>query len=153
MSAFRGIRDGDQPELERMVLALHEEDPCAEKMSAEKIRGTVAELAAHPDKGTIVIFAEEGAVAGYAIVIYRWSNEYGGDIALVDELYVKPPWRGKGVASAFLDHVPGLRPGRIKGIQLEVHPGNGRALALYRSLGFAAADNLWLFRNTDGRGT
>lgn len=146
MIVFRGIRDGDQLEIERMALALHEEDPCAEEMSAEKIRGTVAELAAHPDKGTIVIFEEEGAAAGYAIVIYRWSNEYGGDIALVDELYVKPPWRGKGVASAFLDHVPGLRPGGTKGIQLEVHPGNGRALALYRARGFEPAENVWLFK-------
>lgn len=150
MSAFRGFREADLPEVERMVLALYEEDPCPEPMTPAKIRTTARELSSHPDKGEIVVFEAGGSIVGYAIVAYRWSNECGGDIAHVDELYVKPAWRGKGIASAFLEHAAGMRSGGVRGVQLEAHPENVRALALYRARGFEPVGNVWLFRKSGG---
>lgn len=143
---FRAFAPADLAELEAMALALYAEDHYGEDMSPEKIRCTVEELTRHPDKGRIVIFAAGEAIAGYAIVIHFWSNEHGGDIAALDEIYVKPQWRGRGIASAFLEHLatPGSPP--LQAIELEVTPTNHRALAYYRRHGFEADVNRHLFR-------
>ena len=102
---FRLFCMDDLAELEQMILALYREDPPGEKMSLKKIRRTVQELLSHPEKGNINIFCVDDTVVGYAIVIYYWSNEYGGNIASIDEFYVKPLWRGKGIGTSFLELV------------------------------------------------
>jgi ribosomal protein S18 acetylase RimI-like enzyme len=94
----------------------------------------------------IVVFRMERAIVGYAIVIYHWSNEYGGDIAFVDELFVKPGWRGKGIGSSVLEHIAAAKTRVFKGVQLEVHPANEKAPAFYRSQGYSSLKNRSLFK-------
>ena len=143
---FRPILEGDLTELEEMCLALHREDPSVEEMSLEKIRRTVEELGRRPDKGAILFFWAGRIVVGYAILIHFWSNEYGGDIEIIDELYVKPSWRGRGICTAFLEHLSGLGAGRLKGLKLEVTPANERAHAYYLRQGFDPVKNRHLFK-------
>ena len=133
-------------EFEQMVLALYQEDPPGEEMSFPKIRRTAQELLSHPEKGNINIFCVDDAVVGYAIVIYYWSNEYGGDIASIDEFYVKPPWRGKGIGTSFLEYLAAGNAGILKGIQLEVTPANHKAFTYYSRNGFSPKANRHLFR-------
>lgn len=129
-----------------MVLALYAEDRYGAPMTREKIAGTVRELTRRPVKGRIVTFCAGQAIVGYAIVIHYWSNEYGGDIATLDELYVKPAWRNRGIGAAFLEYV--ARPGEhnVVALQLEVTPTNERALQYYLRHGFAPDANRHLFR-------
>ncbi len=143
---FSSLADVDVPELESMVMALYREDPTGQNMSLRKIRRTVAELSAHPDKGSITIVRVGDAVVGYVIVIDFWSNEYGGDIAHIDELYVRPPWRNKGIGARCLEHVAGMKGGKLEGVRLEVTPANRRALAFYSRHGFKLAKNRHMFR-------
>lgn len=143
---FRPPGPGDAAVLEDMVLALYEEDPPGETMSREKVRATVRELERNPAKGRITVFVAEGSVVGYAIVLALWSNEHGGDVGMVDEMYVKPTWRSRGIASAFLDHLAGPDAPPLKALLLEVTPANDRAMALYRRKGFRPDPNRYLFR-------
>jgi ribosomal protein S18 acetylase RimI-like enzyme len=115
-------------------------------MSRQKIERTVQELLLYPEKGTITMFSVNEVVVGYAIVIYYWSNEYGGNIASIDEFYVKPFWRRKGVGSSFLEYVTTMKNGDVKGVQLEVTPLNERAFAYYSRHGFAPTKNRHLFK-------
>jgi hypothetical protein len=91
---FRLFSDSDLPNLQQMIFALYREDPPGQKMSRQKIRHTTRELSSHPDKGAITIIYVGETAVGYAIVIYYWSNEYGGDVACIDEFYVKPSFGG-----------------------------------------------------------
>ncbi len=143
---FHKLSPAEAPVLEDMVLALYREDPCGEPMSPSKIRRTIEELDRHPDKGRITLFRLGGEPVGYAITVYLWSNEFGGDVAVLDELYVKPSWRGRGIATRFLSHMAHTRTPALKGIRLEVTPGNDRALGFYRREGFIAASNHHLFK-------
>ena len=143
---FRAFSEGDLPELEAMILALYQEDPPGEEMSSRKVQFTIRELALHPDKGSITILCAGEAIVGYALVIYYWSNEYGGDIASIDELYVKPAWRGKGVGTAFLEHLVTDAAGALRGLWVEVTLANMKALAYYSRHGFAPVANRHLFR-------
>jgi len=141
---FRPYRDDDFPELERMILALYQEDPPGQKMSRQKILRTVRELSAHPEKGGITLAQAGDQVVGYAIVIRYWSNEYGGDIACIDELYVKPAWRGLGIGASWFDQIAGS--GDYRALLLETTPANQRAREFYVRQGFGPMSNRRLFK-------
>ena len=143
---FRVFNNADLSELEQMILALYQEDPPGEEMSHQKIRRTVEELLSHPEKGIITIFCVDDAVVGYAITIYYWSNEFGGNIASIDEFYVKPLWRGKGIGTSFFEHFVFDNAGNLKGIQAEVTPVNKKAFKYYFRKGFTPTVNQNLFK-------
>ena len=129
-----------------MIFALYREDPFGENISRRKIRDTVQELTRHPGKGAISIFHVGEAVLGYSIVITYWSNAFGGNIALIDECYVKPSWRNKGIGTSFIKYVSAAKAARLKGIGTEITPVNKRALTFYSRQGFAPAQNQYLFK-------
>jgi len=143
---FRNLNENDRRELEKMILALYREDDYGEPMSGEKIDKTIAELRQFPEKGAITLFENEVGVIGYAIIIYFWSNELGGNVAEIDEFYVKPEWRNKGIGTRFLDHCANCRKRNIVGLQLEVTPTNERALDYYIRYGFKESKNRLLYK-------
>lgn len=143
---FRTLRLPEAELFESMVIALYDEDPCGQPISRAKIRRTVEEFREHPDKGCITLFWMDKEAVGYAITVYLWSNEFGGDIAVLDELYVRPSWRGRGIAGRFLSRIGDAGSSDLKGILLEVTPDNDRAMAWYRREGFAAPSNRHLFK-------
>jgi ribosomal protein S18 acetylase RimI-like enzyme len=102
------------------------------------VRHTLARLRAEPLRGRAVVLDLDGRVAGHAFLIAFWSNELGGDVCTIDELYVAPGARGAGHASGLLDELAAGRhyEGAVA-LQLEVTPGNARALRLYQRSGFA----------------
>ena len=143
---FREFNESDRRELEEMILALYSEDDYGEPMSVEKIDKTIAELQRHPEKGNITIFENEHGVVGYAIIIFFWSNELGGNVAEIDELYVKSEWRNKGIGTKFLDYLTNRKMLKIVGLQLEVTPTNERALDYYNRYGFKESKNKHLYK-------
>jgi ribosomal protein S18 acetylase RimI-like enzyme len=58
-------------------------------------------------------------------------------------LYVKPAYRGRGIATRFIEQV--AAESEARGIFLEVTPRNEMATAFYRRLGFKPAKNAHLF--------
>lgn len=149
---FRTFIESDLSELKPMIMALYAEDADGEPMSSEKIQRTVQELMSHPNKGQIIVFCMDDAVVGYAILLYVWSNEYGGNLVTVDELYVKRPWRGQGIGTAFLRSIGPSDGVLVKGVRLEVTPTNERALAYYLRQGFEPVANRHLLKKL-GPGT
>ena len=129
------------------MLALYVEDPSPAGMTLEKIRRTLDAYARDPVRGVVVVMEREGAPAGYALVASFWSNELGGEIAVVDELWVERAHRGHGVATWF---VRALAAGEVPwfngavALELEVTPTNARARALYERLGFQPKKNATL---------
>ena len=146
---FRTFGPEDHSDIEEMIQGLYTDDPSTEGMSVEKIRRTLSELTRYPEKGTIILFDVDHAIAGYSILVHFWSNEYGGTIEVIDELYIRPEWRGKGLASAFLKHLTETTDDSVKGLALEVTPRNDRARALYTRHGFRTAKNEHLFRKRE----
>ncbi len=143
---FRKFNESDRRELEEMILALYSEDDYGEPMSAEKIDKTIAELQHNPAKGNIAVFENEHGIVGYAIIIFFWSNELGGNVAEIDELYVKSKWRDKGIGTKFLDYLANGKMFKIVGLQLEVTPTNERALDYYNRYGFKESKNKQLYK-------
>ncbi|MGJ3254856.1 MAG: N-acetyltransferase family protein [Alcanivorax sp.] len=142
---FRLYRPGDFQALVTMVMALYREDPPGEAMNATKVTHTVTALSRAPEKGRIMIFDMDDEVVGYAIVIHCWSNEFSGDIHLLDEIYITPHKHNLGIGTAFLQHLLKQMGESAIGLKVEITPDNNRARRFYETLGFTAATNRHLF--------
>ena len=92
------------------------------------------EMLRSEDYITGLIFEDQGAVAGYALLCKMYSQEAGGLCVWVDEIYVRPPYRKRGLGKAFFHALPKLVPAAR--YRLEIEPDNVRAEKLYRSMGF-----------------
>lgn len=80
------------------------------------------------------IFEFEGTAVGYALIAKTFSQEAGGLQVWIEELYVRPEYRSKGLGGEFFSylesHIPAAR------YRLEIEPENERAIALYKAKGY-----------------
>jgi GNAT superfamily N-acetyltransferase len=132
-----------------MCVALNREDPCEAPVPEAHTRRTLVRLREEPARGRALVLDLGAAPEGYALLISYWSNELGGEVCTVDEVYVRPECRGQGHASRLLESISTDRrvwPEPPVALQLEVSPKNVRAAALYRRLGLEPIRNATLRR-------
>jgi GNAT superfamily N-acetyltransferase len=113
----------------------------AVEVDTSRFSETIRYLLSHPDPGQIVLMFVGEELAGFSIIIQHWSNEYGGTILLVDELYVKPTARGQGLGRDFFAMLKRERPWHARTMILEVARKNTDAQKFYESLGFSEKEN------------
>jgi GNAT superfamily N-acetyltransferase len=130
-----------------LIKALYQEDPEGKPMTDEKISRTFQQLHHHPDYGRVLVFEREGQLVGYALLINFWSNEYGGIVLSIDELYILPDFRGRGIGTDFIRYLQDNRINNCVALELEVLPYNAKALKLYQKLGFNGTDRAHLLLN------
>lgn len=82
------------------------------------------------------LFEYEGTPAGYALLAKTFSHEAGGLVIWIEEIYVVPAFRGKGLGREFFTFLNRKYGSTAKRMRLETEPNNKRAEALYCSLGF-----------------
>lgn len=130
----------------KMILWLYTEDPEGEEVTVDKIRLTVNEAMLRPDKLSIFMLENEKEVIGYSILTFFWSNEHGGDIINIDEIFVAPEHRSKGFGTAFIDSLHEIYP-MAKGLKLEASPSNLKAIKGYKNMGFTEAANIHMIKS------
>lgn len=123
-------------EVAGMMRALYATHPASHPVAESHFQRTIDRLLARPEAGTIVLFIEESALMGYAILIPYWSNEFGGVLLFIDELFVRAQSRGKGIAKGFLAQAESKSGADAVALALEVDPQNTEARRLYEALGF-----------------
>lgn len=142
---FRPCKDCDIETLQNLVTNLYLEDANLSH-GHPNVQISWQELNAKPDKGQVVIFDVEGEIAGYAILIFFWSNEYAGDIIEIDEIYVDKKFRCSGVATKFFSWVERTFAETCAGWSLQVSQHNQNALRLYERLGYKPSANRHLVK-------
>jgi ribosomal protein S18 acetylase RimI-like enzyme len=125
----------------QMMAALYHEDPPQKPVDPESFGRTIRRFLDQTHTGRIVLFWLLDEIVGYAIVVPYWSNELGGSLAFLDELYVVPQARKRGIATAFLNSLREQRPFDALVALLEVSPDNVRAKRLYAAMGFRKRKN------------
>lgn len=142
---WREAELSDDATVVAMCLALNDEDEGQQPVTAAQVERTMHTLRAEPWRGKTVVLDVDGEVAGYALLISFWSNELGGEVCTVDELYVALPARGRGHARALFGGLEALWGRPFAAAGLETSAANVRAQALYRELGFRG-DNVAMVR-------
>ena len=89
-----------------------------------------------------------GEAAGYAILSRSFSPEAGCPVCWIEELYIRPAFRGRGLGAEFLTSVRAEFPSAR--LRLEVEPENAGAVALYERLGFTPLEYVSYVAEPDG---
>ena len=144
MATWRLADPPDDDAIVAMSMALYEGDPPDPSMSPAQVRATLAMFRAEPIRGRAIVLDADGQPGGYAFLVSFWSNELGGEICTIDELYVVSSLRSQGFATTLVEALmtdASIWPRRPVALELEVHPRNTRARALYERLGFRVKKN------------
>jgi len=94
-------------------------------------------LMADAQRGAVLVATVDGRVAGIAALSAMWTLEHGGPAMWLDELYVEPSQRGRGIGRALLAAAGDAARGRgARTLDLEVDAAHARAERLYAREGF-----------------
>ena len=80
------------------------------------------------------IFEFEDTILGYAMIAKSFSTEFGKPCIWLEDLYLKPAYRGNGIISRFITYVKDMYPDTI--FKLEVERENLHACHVYKKQGF-----------------
>lgn len=142
---WRLARPSDEDAIVEMSLALYREDPSPIAPGAEQVRRTLSVFRREPSRGRAIVLECDAQCAGYCLLVWFYSNEYGGNVCTIDELYVTTAARGQGQGTRLIEELiqgSDLLPPATVALALEVTPDNHRARALYERLGFSARNTL-----------
>jgi len=143
---YRAMKPDDHDVVRTMMKALYASLHAPDGyMTDEKIDATFARLSVSPDHLQLDVFECDGAVVGYALMFKFWYNEFGGMVLNVDELFVLPDFRSRGIVSHYLLTLNN-RKGDYVALALEVLPENTRAHALYKRVGFLEKETQVLYK-------
>lgn len=93
------------------------------------------------------IFQDGEAYLGYAMLAKSFSTEFGKPCIWIEDLYIKPTSRGKGIGSAFFDMLFSAYPDAV--FRLEAEAENQPAVRLYEKCGFEVLPYLEMIRKND----
>ena len=92
--------------------------------------------------GAVWIVFHDSEPAGYVVLTVRFSMEYGGLDAFVDDLFVRPRHRRRGLGRAALRALfDECKRRRVLAVHVEVGHDNVAAKALYSSYGLEQGDD------------
>lgn len=133
----------DLDRLTALVRAFQEESGFAQ--TEDRRRAVLRPLLEGIPHGCAYLIGPARAPLGYVIVTFGWSVEFGGLDGFIDELYIRPPVRGRGIATDVLISLPkALAAAGMKALHLEVDRSNDTAQRLYQRTGFRLRDGYHL---------
>jgi len=140
MLSIRPATAADAPLLTTLILELAEYEHLASEAAVTE--DDVARLGFGPDPIFRAVIAEMGGqVAGYALFFKFFSSFQGRVGLLLDDIFVRPQFRRKGIGRALLAHVAGvaLKEGDFC-VRFEVLDWNMPAMEFFRKAGAVPMD-------------
>ncbi len=130
------VREEDREELLELLEEFYHSDAVLHPVPKAHFERAFQEAVSQSPYAAAYLLKADGKTAGFAQLAFSFSTEAGGRVIWVEELYVRPQYRGKGIGSAFfrfLEEEYGAETARFR---LEIEPDNARARKLYKKMGF-----------------
>ena len=132
---IRYATNDDEQELLALMRQYYAEDGYV--FHENRANRAVRQLLADRSLGRLWVISAEGKIVGYVVLTLGFSLEYLGLDAFLDELYVTPDWRGKGLGKRALRLVEDTcRALEVNALHLEVERDKAEAHRLYERAGF-----------------
>lgn len=136
MLNVRPIKKEDKAVYLKMAAEFYKTDAVLLHVGEEHLTSTFDELMRSDDYALCYIFELDGEAVGYSLLAKTYSQEAGGKVLWIEEIYVSPDFRGRGIGKAFFEFLLKNRPSDVKRLRLEVERENNGAVKLYKSFGF-----------------
>ncbi|NOS93266.1 MAG: GNAT family N-acetyltransferase [Cyclobacteriaceae bacterium] len=103
----------------------------------EKNKNNLNIFLSNPELGRLWLVKMDHEIAGYVCLAYCFSFEYGGRDAFIDEFFLRPPFRNKGIGQQTMDFLETQSSQLgVNAIHLEVEKHNEAGKKLYLKKGF-----------------
>ena len=145
---IRPATPADVPTILRFVreLAAFEREPDAVEATQADLEDAL--FGAHPAAEAVI--AEDNEPLGFALFFHNFSTWTGRRGLYLEDLYVTPAARGRGVGKALLTHLAGVALDRgCARFEWSVLDWNADAIAFYRSVGAIGMDE-WTIQRLSG---
>lgn len=140
---------GDRELLVELIAEFYRESGYA--VDEAEARRAFGELLADPQYGRVWLVEVGGRPAGYLALTLGFSLEYMGVDAFIDDFYLRPEFRDRGIGSDVMARVEGEASALgIRALHLEVERSNARARAVYDRRGFRENDRVLLTKRLPG---
>ncbi len=136
-----------------MVVQLYIDDPSSTVMTLERATSQATRMLDALAQVAPFLLRRGEMILGYVILVPFFSNEYGGVVGVVDELFVRGELRGKGLGGEMLELAKAIAAARgwVR-LTLETNAANARARALYERKGFVALTRVLMSARLGGGG-
>ncbi len=145
----RGAARADVPLILQLIGELAE----FEKLSGEVVaseEGLEKTLFGERRYAEVLIAEVGGKPAGFALYFHNYSTFLGRPGVYLEDLYVRPEFRGRGLGTAFFRRLAGIAKERGCGrLEFWVLDWNRKAIAFYRKLGAVPMDD-WTVQRITG---
>ena len=131
---FRKITEKDRELYISYADTFYHTDAVNAPVPENNYRATFDELMRSDVYAEGYVFEYDGKPCGYALLAKTFSQEAGGLMVSVEELYIDPEYRSRGIVTEFFDWLKS-KP-EIMRLRLEVEDYNERAIRLYKRIGF-----------------
>jgi GNAT superfamily N-acetyltransferase len=138
----------DVPVILGMIKALAEYEQLTHEVTAteEDLRQS---LFGPRPAGEVVLAYDGDAPIGFALFFHNFSTFLGRHGLYLEDLFIVPEWRGKGVGKQLLAHVASIAESRKCGrMEWAVLDWNESAIAFYRRMGAHVLDEWRICRLT-----
>ncbi|MDR1679712.1 MAG: GNAT family N-acetyltransferase [Prevotellaceae bacterium] len=142
---FRDIKPSDKEPFLAMGQEFFSSTAVAHTIDPQHFVRTFDEAIGHNPYLRILIIEIDNRIVGYAQLSFTYSNEAGGMVVLIEEVYIDESQRGKGIGKKLFEFIEKEYPsaGRFR---LEVARNNQRAIDLYQHLGYKVLDYLQMVK-------
>lgn len=147
---IRTARPGDEPQILAFIRGLAEYERLAHECVATEADLTRSLFGEHPAAEVILAFADDEP-AGFALFFHNYSTFLARRGLYLEDLFVLPAMRGRGIGLALLRHLARIALERECGrLEWSVLDWNDDAIRFYRRLGAQPMDEWTVFRVTGG---
>ncbi len=144
---IRKMAPSDRELYLNMTREFYHSDAVLHPVDESFIQNTFDEMMRSEDYVLGYILEYDGTPAGYAQLSKTFSQEVGGLVVLVEELYVSPQYRSKGLGREFFKFLEDGPARDARRLRLEVTGSNTRAIALYERMGFTKLDYIQMVKD------
>jgi GNAT superfamily N-acetyltransferase len=138
----------DVPLIFSLIRGLAEYEKLAHDVTAteEKLRETL--FGPRPAAEVVIAYAD-GTPAGFALFFHNYSTFLAQPGVYLEDLYVLPEWRGRGIGKRLLTHLAKIAVERNCGrLEWSVLDWNEPAIGFYKRLGARLMEEWSIFRVT-----
>lgn len=132
----------------RLITALADYERLSGEVIATESMLRDALFGAKPSAEAALAYVGDDAV-GFAVWFYNFSTFVGRPGLYLEDIFVLPDWRGRGIGRALMGHLARLAIARGCGrMEWAVLDWNEPAIRFYRSIGAQAMDGWTVYRLT-----
>ena len=129
------VKENDREVYKTLARAFYRTDAVMAEIPEEHFDRCFDEMLRSDVYAAAWLFRDGDTVCGYGQIARTYSQEAGGSVVWIEELYVLPEYRSMGFGSAFFDLLARTYPDTAR-FRLEVEEENTGAVRLYERRGF-----------------